>query len=131
MPRLYHLLPCSVVLLAACGSQPTSVTLEEKQLKDCPVRLHSGQTLNVSLPSNPTTGFRWEVLEAAPQVLHSLGPEVYNTPEDAGIVGSAGLSVWRYQAQQSGSGRLLMQYRRPWEVGVDPAQTIDCVIEVR
>lgn len=125
------LLPASVILLAACTHQPqTSLSVQEKQLGNCPVELSSGQTLVISLPSNPTTGFRWVVADAAPGVLRSLGPEVYTTPEDAGLVGSAGQSTWRYQAQQSGNGRLLMHYQRPWEVDVAPAKTIDCQVTV-
>ena len=132
MNRAYRLLlPCSLVLLAACTSQPKpSVSVEEKQLGKCPMELRSGQTLNITLPSNPTTGFRWVVADAAPGVLRSLGKEVYVTPEDAGLVGAGGQSTWRYQAYQPGEGRLLMQYRRPWEVEVAPAKTIDCQIEV-
>ncbi|MEK1904863.1 MAG: protease inhibitor I42 family protein [Pseudomonas sp.] len=125
------LLPCAIALLAGCAQQPTSVTVEEKQLGKCPVELHNGQTLVVSLPSNPTTGFRWVVADTAPTVLRSLGPEVYTTPEDAGLVGSAGKSTWRYQAYQAGQARLLMQYQRPWEAGVPPAKTINCQVEVR
>ncbi len=126
------LLPCSLALLTACTSQPkSSVSVEEKQLGKCPMELNSGQTLNITLPSNPTTGFRWIVTDAAPGVLRSLGPEVYVTPEDAGLVGAGGQSTWRYQAYQPGKGRLQMQYQQPWEVDVAPAKTIDCQIEVR
>lgn len=133
MNRIYRLLlPCSLALLAACSSQPKpSVSLDEKQLGRCPMQLHQGQSLTITLPSNPTTGFRWVVADAAPGVLRSLSPEVYMPPEEAGLVGAGGQSVWRYQAYQAGSGRLLMQYRRPWEVEVAPAKTIDCQIDVR
>ncbi|MDX5372837.1 MAG: protease inhibitor I42 family protein [Pseudomonadaceae bacterium] len=133
MNRIHRLLlPCTLALLAACTSQPKpSVSLEEKQLGQCPMQLYQGQTLTLTLPSNPTTGFRWVVADAAPGVLRSLGPEVYITPEEAGLVGAGGRSVWRYQAYQAGSGRLLMQYRRPWEVEVAPAKSIDCQIDVR
>lgn len=125
------LLPTAALLLAACTHQPqTSVSVQEKQLGKCPMELSMGQTLVITLPSNPTTGFRWVVADAAPGVLRSLGPEVYTTPEDAGLVGSAGQSTWRYQAQLSGNGRLLMHYQRSWEVDVAPAKTIDCQIEV-
>lgn len=125
------LLTTAALLLAACTHQPqTSVSVQEKQLGKCPMELSMGQTLVITLPSNPTTGFRWVVADAAPGVLRSLGPEVYTTPEDAGLVGSAGQSTWRYQAQLSGNGRLLMHYQRPWEVDVAPAKTIDCQIEV-
>ena len=88
------LLPCSLALLAACSTQPKpSVSVEEKQLGRCPMQLHTGQTLTVTLPSNPTTGFRWVVEDAASGVLRSLGQEVYTTPEDAGVVGAAALGV--------------------------------------
>jgi len=133
MKRVYRLLlPCSLALLAACSSpQKPTLSMTEKQLGKCPLQLHSGQALHITLPSNPTTGFRWQVADAAPGVLRSLGPEVYVTPEDAGLVGAGGRSTWRYQAYQTGSGRLLMHYQRPWETEVAPAQTIDCRIEVR
>lgn len=125
------LLSAPVILLAACTHQPeTSLSVQEKQLGKCPMELSTGQTLVISLPSNPTTGFRWLVADAAPGVLRSLGPEVYTTPEDAGLVGSAGQSTWRYQAQLTGNGRLLMHYQRPWEIDVAPAKTIDCQIRV-
>ena len=131
-PALRLLLPCTLALRAASGSQPQSgLPVEEKQLGKCPMQLYSGQSLTISLPSNPTTGFRWVVVDAAPGVLRSLSPEVYITPEDAGIVGSAGKSTWRYQAYQAGNGRLLMHYQRPWEVEVAPAKIIDCPISVR
>ncbi|WP_437883256.1 protease inhibitor I42 family protein [Pseudomonas sp. LRF_L74] len=129
MTRL--LLPCAFVLLGACAQHPPSVTLLDDDLSDCPVKVYTGQTLTVTLPSNPTTGLRWKVTEAAPSVLRSLGPEVYSAPEDAGLVGGAGQSSWRYQVKQAGEGRLLMTYQRPWEADLAPEKTIDCGITAR
>ncbi|AYC33907.1 peptidase inhibitor I42 [Pseudomonas cavernae] len=128
--RPLSLLACA--LLAACAQQPTAtVTLQEGQQSRCPLQLHNGQTLVLSLPSNPTTGFRWEVKDAAPQVLRSLGPEVYSNPEDAGLVGGAGQSTWRFLANIPGDGHLLLVYHRPWEADVAPAKTFDCQISVK
>ena len=119
----------ALALLTACAHQ--SGTLELKKDRQCPLTLNKGQQLILSLPSNPTTGFRWVVEDAASGVLRSLGQEVYTTPEDAGVVGAAGQSTWRYQVYQTGEGRLLMHYRRPWEVEAAPAKTVDCQISVR
>jgi inhibitor of cysteine peptidase len=117
-------------LLAACAQHPSSISLNQNS--DCrPLRLSTGQTLVLTLPSNPTTGFRWQLKDSAPGVLKSLGPEVYSTPEDAGLVGGAGQSTWRFQASQAGQGRLLLTYQRPWEVEVAPAQTFDCQVAVK
>lgn len=120
-----------LMLLSACAQKPSSVNLQQDQQGKCPLTLDSGQQLILNMPSNPTTGFRWLIRDAAANVLQSLGPEVYSNPEDAGLVGSAGRSTWRFQAKQPGEGRLLLTYERPWEVGVVPAQRFECAIRVR
>ena len=124
------LLPVCLALLAACASKPASVALQEDQQSDWPLELDKGQTLMITLPSNPTTGFRWTVTKAASTVLQPMGPEVYTNPEDAGMVGSGGKSTWRFKAYQVGQGALLMQYQRPWDRGVAPAKTFACEISV-
>tara|TARA_R110000868_G_scaffold25848_3_gene100252 strand:+ start:26637 stop:27215 length:579 start_codon:yes stop_codon:yes gene_type:complete len=118
----------SLALLTACAQTPSSVTLEQKQQNKCPLSLQVGQQFILRLPSNPTTGFRWLLRDSAPQVLQSLGPEVYSNPEDAGLVGSAGVSIWRFQVAKAGEGQLALSYERPWEVGVVPAQRFECTI---
>ncbi|MFI8483079.1 protease inhibitor I42 family protein [Pseudomonas sp. NPDC078700] len=130
MTAVYRLLPpLSLALLAGCASTSSTQTVDEQS--DCPLSLNPGQELIISLPSNPTTGFRWVVRDAAPAVLTSLGPEVYSNPEDAGMVGSAGKSTWRYTAKSSGQGQLIMTYQRPWETDVEPAKTFDCTVKVK
>lgn len=123
------LLPLGLALLAACAHTPSSLSVQRQN--QCPINLSVGQQLIVTLPSNPTTGFRWVLRDNAASVLRSLGPEVYSNPEDTGLVGSAGQSTWRFQVAQPGAGRLLLTYQRPWEVGVAPAQTFDCAVEVK
>ncbi|MFJ3482144.1 protease inhibitor I42 family protein [Pseudomonas sp. NPDC090202] len=124
------LVPASLALLAACAQTPKQiVTLENQQ--DCPITLNTGQTLMLMLPSNPTTGHRWLKQNPAPAILTSLGPEVFNSAEDAGLVGTAGQSVWRYKATAAGSGRLTLVYQQPWAPEVRPEKTFDCVITVK
>lgn len=124
------LLPLGLSLLAACTSSSRQ-TLQLDSQAQCPLQIRTQQTLALTLPSNPTTGFRWQLVDAAPPLLRSLGPEVYSNPEDVGLVGSAGQSTWRFQAVTAGEGRLRLQYRRPWENDVAPAKTFDCPIRVK
>lgn len=128
VPRLTVAL--SLILLTACVQTPSSITLEQKQQNKCPLSLQLGQQFILRLPSNPTTGFRWLLRDSAPQVLQSLGPEVYSNPEDEGLVGSAGISTWRFKVAKAGEGQLALTYERPWEVGVVPAQRFDCALTV-
>lgn len=123
------LAPLSLALLSACATQPKhNVTVEK--LSQCPVRLDNGQNLILNLPSNPSTGYRWAIQDSAGGVLKGLGPEVYRNPEDAGIVGAAGVSTWRFQAFNAGTGRLRLTYQQPWAPEVPPVETFDCAIAV-
>jgi inhibitor of cysteine peptidase len=123
------LVPLSLALLAACAQQPRQIVSLNDQ-SDCPIKLKTGQTLLLMLPSNPTTGHRWLMKTPAPSILSSLGPEVYNNPEDVGMVGTAGQSVWRYKAASAGDGHLMMVYQQPWAPEVPPERTFDCAITV-
>ncbi|EJT84575.1 putative lipoprotein [Pseudomonas putida S11] len=87
--------------------------------------------LTLTLPSNPSTGYRWRVENPAANVLRSLGPEVYSAPEEEDLVGNAGVSTWRYQASGTGDGQLVLVYQQPWAADIAPVQTFDCKIIVR
>jgi inhibitor of cysteine peptidase len=123
------LVPLALALLAACATQPAQNVTVEKQ-SECPVQLHSGQNLIVILPSNPTTGYRWAIQDSAGGVLRALGPEVYQNPEDAGVVGAAGVSTWRFQTFATGTGRLRLTSQQPWAPEVLPVDSFDCAISV-
>ncbi|TRX75874.1 protease inhibitor I42 family protein [Pseudomonas mangiferae] len=120
-----------LTLLAACASQPSGTLLVQQQ-EDCPLQLARDQVLVLTLPSDPTSGYRWEMREGAANVLHSLGPEVYAAgDDDDGLVGGGGHSTWRFKAAEAGEGHLMLISRRPWETGVAPADMFDCRVEVR
>ncbi|MDR0212154.1 MAG: protease inhibitor I42 family protein [Pseudomonas putida] len=124
------LIPLGLALLTACANTPRH-TVELDGESECPTQLQVGQNLTLSLPSNPSTGYRWLIQNPAPDILRSLGPEVYNSPEEAGVVGSAGVSSWRFQAKASGEGHLILVYQQPWAPEVRPVQTFDCVVRVK
>lgn len=119
----------ALALLTACAHDSGSLALKKDE--QCPLTLNKGQLLILSLPSNPTTGFRWEIRDGAEQVLQSLGPEVYSNPEDSGLVGAGGISTWRFSAREPGEGRLLLTYQQPWEPNVPPAESFDCELRVK
>ncbi|MBB3243157.1 inhibitor of cysteine peptidase [Pseudomonas sp. Tn43] len=122
-------IPLVLALLSGCATQSKHNVTVEKQ-SECPVQLNNGQHLILTLPSNPTTGYRWTIQDSAGGVLRALSPEVYSNPEDAGVVGSAGLSTWRFQAFATGTGRLRLTYSQPWAPEVPAVKTFDCAIAV-
>lgn len=122
------LLPLSLALLAACASAPKqNVTVDNQDA--CPLALKNGQNLILSLPSNPTTGYRWAIQDSAGGVLRALGPEVYSSTE-SGVIGGGGQSTWRFQAFAGGQGRLRLTSQQPWAPEAEPVETFECAITV-
>lgn len=125
--RLLPFLP--LLVLAGCASTPPSSIALDDDAK-CPLTLQRGQILILSLQSNPTTGYRWHLRDVTTEQLKSLGPEVFSSPK-TGVIGGDGTSTWRFEAANTGTGRLYLTYQRPWESDSEPAGLFDCRIEVQ
>ena len=77
------------------------------------VELPIGQTLELSLPENRTTGFKWNV-QSSGEPICTLVNERY---EAGRSVGQGGKHHWQFRAQQAGSADIELLYRRSWEEG--------------
>ena len=89
------------------------------------VTLEPGQVLVVTLESNPSTGYRWEVAENEESILEQMGEAEFK-PSDEGeppMAGAGGWEIFRFKAVSSGQMALRLIYRRSWEEGVDPIKT--------
>ncbi|MCX5786563.1 MAG: protease inhibitor I42 family protein [Elusimicrobia bacterium] len=79
--------------------------------------LAMGETFQVSLPENPTTGYQWEVYKSgAPFV--GLEKEEYIAPEEnlsGHIVGRGGTKLLTFEAAKPGEAELALRLRRSWE----------------
>ncbi|HAT1583140.1 TPA: protease inhibitor I42 family protein [Raoultella ornithinolytica] len=79
----------------------------------------------VKLPSNPTTGYNWIVLKLPEQVALT-GMDYAQSPDcAAGMVGCGGTTTLRFKALKAGTGKLIVQYARPWETLTNEAETIN------
>jgi len=89
------------------------------------IELEQGQILVVTLESNPTTGYSWQQVENQPPYLEQQGQPEFQSSQAEGppIVGAGGWEVFRFKAISSGKMTLQLVYRRPWEEGVEPANT--------
>jgi inhibitor of cysteine peptidase len=94
------------------------------------VPLTAGQTLEVALPGNPTTGFDWALSGTLPSQLASVGVS-YESTAPAGMVGAGGVRAFIYRAAAAGTGTLNLVYARPWETGVAPESTFTVTVVVR
>ena len=124
------ILTSGLFLLTGCGETADEVRVDDRN-QGQQIEVEIGQILVVSLVSNPTTGYSWQVSENDETILAPQGEVNYQAdPQSEGLVGSGGTETFRFKAEKSGRVNLELIYHRPWEQDVDPLQvyTIDVVV---
>jgi inhibitor of cysteine peptidase len=111
----------SVVLLAF------AVSAADQDAK--PITVTAGQTFNVTLASNPTTGYSWALAKPLDPKLLTLVTNIYQRPETR-LVGAGGNEVWTFKAAGEGRTDISLKYVRPWETNVPPVRTTNFVVVV-
>ena len=110
-------------------SAPSAVSVDESS-SGKQVEIAAGGTLTVTLESNQTTGFQWELKSVGdPSVLQSQGG-TYEAPGDTGTVGAGGEEVWTFKALKPGTSSLSMEYSQPWDGGTKAGQTFGLTVVV-
>ena len=96
------------------------------------VELSAGQALLVTLESNPTTGYSWEVSEVDDAVLRQMGEPEFKEASAEGeqLVGAGGTQTFSFSSA-AGETTLTLVYRRPWEKDVDPLEVFSVEVVVR
>lgn len=121
-----------LVLLTACAEQTGAIDLDAAN-NGTTLETTSGQTINITLDSNITTGYKWNlVTEPDVQVLKLLSsdyvaPGVGNPP----LVGAGGKEVWKFQTTGRGTTSLKLAYFRPFEKNTPPAKEFSATVVVK
>ncbi|HEY41250.1 MAG TPA: protease inhibitor I42 family protein [Dehalococcoidia bacterium] len=97
------------------------------------VVIDAGKLLVIELPSNPTTGFRWELSEPVDEDLITLVESNYEpvTESTTGIAGAGGTEVWTFKALTAGNATIAMEYSRPWEGGEKAVETFEVTVIIK
>lgn len=90
-------------------------------------RLAPGDVLKIRLPSNPTTGYLWQVT-ALPSLLSQSG-EPKHIASDRRYVGGGGVTTFTFRASARQGGILELAYRRPWETNNSPLRICRLTVE--
>ena len=113
---------CSLVFvlislgLSACAQAqvktPKEVSISWSEIEQG-VGIEIGDTLEVKLPANPSTGYTWEVGFYNQSVLKPYGePEFLNTSSN---LGAEETQLMHFEAIGEGETELVLVYRRPFE----------------
>lgn len=117
----------SALIFSGCGSAK-EVKLDAND-NGRQVELQKGQTLVITLESNPTTGYRWEVVEIDESILRQMGEAEFKPESEA--LGAGGTETFRFEATNAGQMALKLVYHRPWEEGQEPLETFSLQVVVR
>jgi inhibitor of cysteine peptidase len=116
------------VAAAPPAQQPGEVRLSMQQ-DGSSVDLKEGQLLTVSLESNPSTHYIWQVAEINRAMLRQVGGTEYlpSTSRsaragDRSRLGAPQTALLRFEAVTAGESTLRLVYRRPWEKDRPPAR---------
>ena len=122
----------SVLVLKKATSAPAAVSDRDavvvavtSRLSDkasIPIAVTAGSTFTITIPSNHTTGYEWQLANSlSTEILSSTG-SAYNDPK-SGIPGQGGMEVWSFKAVGKGQATIVLEYVRPWEKDVPPVKT--------
>ena len=120
----------TLIAIALCSLKTfaeTKVITDED--KDNSVQIKLGDTLEVRLQSNPSTGYMWYVHPKSTQVLKLLGQKQTEATEPG--AGRPIVQIFTFEPRRKGDGILLLRYVRAWEKPMlgEEQFTVNVVIE--
>ena len=102
-----------MALFSSCGTNVTEITDANNGQH---FTVQSGDVIALTLVSNPTTGYSWQVMEIDKTILLQKGdPEYKQSPGAEGLVGAGGAETFHFEAIGTGEATLTLGYARPWE----------------
>ena len=115
-----------VVALAACSSKTVKV---DESMNGQTITVKKGEMIEVSLPGNPTTGFNWAAADLDTSILSQKGDAAFKA--DSNLVGAGGMVTLTFEAIETGTTTLTLNYMRSWETAVAPEKvfTLTVVVE--
>jgi predicted secreted protein len=95
------------------------------------IELELGKLLVVTLESNPSTGYRWELVDDNESILKQFGEVEFKSSDtsDPPMVGAGGWEIFRFKAVSTGQMNLELVYHRSWE-DVEPVKTFSIQVTV-
>lgn len=98
-------------MAAGCTTSDTAAKTYNDSNNNSTVTVKGGETFNISLAENPTTGYSWNVSVTSGL---SIVNDTY-LPSNTSLVGAGGLRVWQLKATGTGDQEFNAIYKRSWE----------------
>ena len=117
---------CLVILLLGCctGNPIQLYQIDSGRV----IKMKSGDTLEIVLDANPTTGYQWKALPWDTEVIEQIDKPVYKSKSEA--IGSGGKLTFYFKALSTGQTPLKFIYFRDFEKDVPPIKSFKVTIVV-
>ena len=117
-----------MVLFSSCGNNVRRITDIDNGNQ---ITVKSGEVITLTLESNPTTGYSWQVMDIDNVILVQDGDSEFTQASNLeGLVGAGGMETFRFEAIGVGEATLELGYMRPWE-SVQPLETFSIRVIVQ
>lgn len=112
---IFCLLPV-IFLASGCGKEAKlpQITMDNKGQD---YEFAVDQKFQILLPSNQTTGYKWEISDLSSNVLEEIKNEykLSKKYDRQNIVGAGGEEVWTFKVTKIERARIRMQYIKSWD----------------
>jgi inhibitor of cysteine peptidase len=88
-----------------------------------------GDTIEIRLPENPTTGFRWHLTSDGSPACGLVGDDFSAPPNQP--PGKGGEHTWTFEAARAGECHIQLRSRRRWETSGERERTFRIQVRVR
>ncbi len=116
-----------LLLLFGCAPRTSHVLTAQDSGKT--IELRPGETIQVVLEGNPTTGYTWEVSPESDAPVEAVGDWEFQPSSRA--LGAGGQLRLTLKAGRGGQGLLRLVYHRPFEAGTPPLATFEVTIVIK
>jgi inhibitor of cysteine peptidase len=114
------------VVLTACGGKNVKIT---EDMNGQTINLAKGETLVLAIEGNPTTGYSWNLTEVDESILKSAGEPDYDSSST--LTGAGGTYTFKFNAVETGTTTLKLDYYRTFEKDVAPINTFEVTVVVK
>lgn len=106
------------LVITAAGFMACNTT--QKQLRqvsaekiDSSYTIQVGQDVTITLESNPSTGYKWELAgQSHKKIVSREGREYKADSQNENMVGAGGTDNWTFKGQKAGEVVLLLKYKK-------------------
>lgn len=131
MKKVYALLALTllslscVTLMPTAEPEPTREPVVEISTTDPnqPVEVQAGETFEIVIESNPTTGYHWEIVGGLDENIIQFVSSDYKNEEPI-TIGSGGVDIWTFKAASAGQTLLTLGSFPPSLDATEPERTV-------